>query len=59
MTAEIVGKVRRADMPAYKVKMYDGCVSYYVGAHPHAAPGDEEKYLTHKDVIVLAGEPRS
>ena len=56
VTTEIIGKVR-ADKPAYKVKMEDSTVPYYINMHPKAKLGEENVYLTHADVIVLAGEP--
>ena len=56
MTAQIEKKVR-ADQLAFKVKMHDDVVSYYANPHPKPNPGQEDIYLTHPDVIVLAGEP--
>ena len=64
VTAQIVKAVRADKMAvkvdgvaAFKAKMYDGEVNFYVAKHPRAAPGDEDIYLTHPDVIMLAGEP--
>jgi hypothetical protein len=56
VTAQIMNK-KRADKPAFNVKMYDGVMPYYVSAHPKPKQGEEDVYLTHKDVIVLEGEP--
>ena len=56
MTAKVVREIR-ADKPSFEVEMYDGKVAYYINKHPRAKKSQENVYLSHPDVIWLAGEP--